>query len=213
MLYAKNVDGARSMTLGDKGTLFVGTRAGKVYAILDKDNNQQADEIITVADNLNMPNGVAFYKGALYVAEVSRVISYDDIESTLKKPPTPIIVNDSFPRDRHHGWKYIQFGPDGLLYIPIGAPCNVCKEADERYASILCMNPDGTQLQIFSHGVRNTLGFDWHPITNELWFTDNGRDWLGDNRPPDELNFAPKKGMHFGFPYCHGKDILDPEFG
>lgn len=212
-VYARDVTGARSMTLSPTGTLFVGTRgAGNVYAILDRDRDNKADEIITIARGLNMPNGVAFRDGALYVAEVNRILRYDNIEARLTDPPTPVVVNDGYPRDRHHGWKFIRFGPDGKLYIPVGAPCNICKEQDERYASITRLRPDGTRLEVFAHGVRNTVGFDWHPDTQELWFTDNGRDWLGDDLPPDELNHAPKKGLHFGFPYCHGKSVSDPEF-
>lgn len=160
-----------------------------------------------------MPNGVAFRDGALYVAEVNRVIRFDGIESRLADPGTPVVVNDGFPRDTHHGWKFIAFGPDGMLYIPVGAPCNVCERDDPRYASILRMRPDGTGLAIFAQGVRNTVGFDWDPSTKELWFTDNGRDWMGDDLPPDELNHAPVPGLHFGFPYRHGKDLPDPEFG
>lgn len=213
-IYAGDVPGARSMALGPKGTLFVGTREeGKVYAILDRNRDNIADEVITIAKGLNMPNGVAFMGNALYVAEVHRVVRYDDIESRLSDPPRPVVVNDSFPQDRHHGWKFIRFGPDGLLYIPVGAPCNICESEDPRYASIMRMNRDGTGLERFAGGVRNTVGFDWHPVTKELWFTDNGRDWMGDNLPPDELNHAPKKGMHFGYPYCHGTNIPDPEYG
>ncbi|RMF86935.1 MAG: sorbosone dehydrogenase family protein [Nitrospinota bacterium] len=214
-LYADNVPNARSMTLGDRGTLFVGTRsAGNVYAIVDHDRDNRADEVITIARGLNMPNGVAFRDGALYVAEVHRVLRYDDIEARLHDPPSPVVINDQFPRDRHHGWKFIRFGPDGRLYVPVGAPCNVClREDDPRYATITRMSPDGSGLEIFARGVRNSVGFDWHPVTHELWFTDNGRDWLGDDRPPDELNHAPRPGLHFGFPFCHGGDIPDPEFG
>jgi glucose/arabinose dehydrogenase len=213
-IYASDVPNARSMTLSEGGTLFVGTRsAGNVYAILDRNQDHEADEVITLAHGLNVPNGVAFRDGALYVAEVNRVLRYDDIEADLNTPPQPVVVNDSFPRDEHHGWKFIRFGPDGRLYVPVGAPCNVCERDDERYASIMRMKPDGRELEIFAHGVRNTVGFDWHPETDELWFTDNGRDWLGDDLPPDELNHAPQKGLHFGFPYCHGTDIPDPEFG
>jgi glucose/arabinose dehydrogenase len=202
------------MTLGDKGTLFVGTRrAGNVYAIVDGNGDYKADEVITLAAGLNMPNGVAFRDGSLYVAEVSRVLRFDDVEGRLKNPPKPAIVRDDFPTDKHHGWKFISFGPDGKLYIPVGAPCNVCEKSDERYSTIMRMNSDGRGLEIFAHGVRNTVGFDWHPATKELWFTDNGRDWLGDDRPPDELNHGPKKGMHFGFPYCHGGTIPDPDHG
>lgn len=212
-IYASDVPGARSMALGPNGTLFVGTRVGKVYAIVDRNRNNRADEVITVARGLRMPNGVAFRGGALYVGEVSRVLRYDNIEARLSNPPTPVVVNDTFPGDRHHGWKFIRFGPDGQLYVPVGAPCNVCERSDGHYALIMRMNPDGTGLEVFARGVRNTVGFDWHPETKTLWFTDNGRDWLGDDVPPDELNHAPRKGLHFGFPYCHGEDISEPEFG
>lgn len=212
-IYASDVPGARSMALGPNGTLFVGTRVGKVYAIVDRNRDNRADEVITVARGLRMPNGVALRGGALYVGEVSRVLRYDNIEARLSNPPTPVVVNDTFPGDRHHGWKFIRFGPDGQLYVPVGAPCNVCERSDGRYALIMRMNPDGTGLEVFARGVRNTVGFDWHPETKTLWFTDNGRDWLGDDVPPDELNHAPRKGLHFGFPYCHGGDISEPEFG
>jgi glucose/arabinose dehydrogenase len=156
---------------------------------------------------------VAFRDGSLYVAEVSRILRYDGIEKRLDSPPRPVVVRGDFPRGRHHGWKFIRFGPDGLLYVPVGAPCDVCERKDPRYSSVMRMKPDGRDLEIFAHGVRNTVGFDWHPGTKELWFTDNGRDWMGDNRPPDELNRAPRKGLHFGFPYCHGGDIPDPKYG
>jgi glucose/arabinose dehydrogenase len=212
--YAAQVPNARSMALGSQGTLFVGTRAeGKVYAVVDRNGDRTADEVITIARGLHMPNGVAFRGGALYVAEVSRILRFDDIETRLHDPPQPAVVNDGLPRDRWHGWKFIRFGPDGRLYVPVGAPCNVCVREDERYASILRMQPDGTGVEVFAHGVRNTVGFDWHPETHELWFTENGRDWMGDNVPPDELNVAPQQGLHFGFPYCHGTAIPDPEFG
>lgn len=213
-VYANNVPNARSMALGPHGTLFVGTRTeGRVYAIIDRNQDQTADEVITLARGLNMPNGVAFRDGALYVAEVNRVLRFDDIESHLDNPPQPVVVNARFPRDRHHGWKFIRFGPDGLLYVPVGAPCNICKSEDERYASLMRMKPDGTDLEIFVRGIRNTVGFDWQPETQELWFTENGRDWLGEDRPPEELNHAAQKGLHFGFPYCHGGNIPDPDFG
>ena len=213
-LYAANVPGARSMAIGARGTLFVGTRReGKVYALVDRNGDQRADEVITIARGLNMPNGVAFRDGALFVAEVSRVLRFDNIEERLKNPPRPVVVNESLPTKSHHGWKFIRFGPDGRLYVPVGAPCNVCEEKDPRFATIMRMDRDGRNLEIFARGVRNTVGFDWHPLTRELWFTDNGRDWLGNDRPPDELNRAQRPGLHFGFPYWHGRDIPDPEYG
>jgi glucose/arabinose dehydrogenase len=187
--------------------------AGKVYAVLDRNKDDRADEVITIAQGLDMPNGVAFRNGSLYVAEVNRVLRYDGIESRLENPPKPVVVTNRFPKDHQHGWKFIGFGPDGKLYVPVGAPCNVCEPSNEIYASITRINPDGSHLEIFAHGVRNTVGFDWHPKTGVLWFTDNGRDWMGDDMPPDELNRAPRKGMNFGFPYCHGGFIPDPEFG
>lgn len=213
-VYADNVPNARSMTLGPKGTVFVGTRtAGNVYAVRDTNGDQKADEVITLAQGLTMPNGVAVRDGVLYVAEINRVWRYDNIESSLKAPPKPVLVSDAYPSDRHHGWKFIAFGPDGLLYVPVGAPCNVCERDDPRYASITRMKADGSGAEVFASGVRNTVGFDWHPVTKELWFTDNGRDMLGDDLPPDELNRATGPGQHFGFPYCHGADVTDPEFG
>lgn len=213
--YAKDVANARSMTWGDKGTLFVATRSeGKVYAIVDSDKDYKADKVYTIASNLNMPNGVAFRKGSLYVAEVNKVWRYDNIESSLAAPPKPVLVSDKFPSDEHHGWKYIAFGPDDKLYVPVGAPCNICeKPNDKRYASIMRMNADGSDLEVYASGIRNTVGFAWNPQTKDLWFTDNGGDRMGDNRPEDELNHAPKPGMHFGYPYCHAGDLPDDDYG
>jgi glucose/arabinose dehydrogenase len=213
-LYATEVPNARSLTMSPSGVIFVGSRqAGKVYAVLDIDQDHVADEVIAIAEGLNMPNGVAFRNGALYVAEVNRILRYDSIEKSLRNPPKPVVVNDSFPKDQHHGWKYIAFGPDDRLYVPVGAPCNVCLEKDQRYASIMRMKPDGSRLEIYAHGIRNTVGFDWHPVTGDLWFTNNGRDWMGDDLPPDTLHHAPVEGLNFGFPYCHGGDVPDPEYG
>jgi glucose/arabinose dehydrogenase len=214
-IYADHVENARSLAMGAKGTIFVGTRTdGRVYALRDVDGDQKADKVITLARGLRMPNGVAFRNGSLYLAEISRVVRFDDIEARLDDPPTAVVVNDTFPPDEWHGWKFIRFGPDGYLYVPVGAPCNVCEQLDDRrYSTIMRMKPDGTDPEIYAHGVRNTVGFDWHPDTKELWFTDNGRDMMGDDRPPDELNRAPTKGLHFGFPYLHGRSIRDPEFG
>jgi glucose/arabinose dehydrogenase len=212
-VYADNVPNARSMCLSPNGILFVGTRENRVFAVVDTNKDNTADEIFTIASGLNSPNGVAFKDGSLYIAEISKVWRYDGIEDNLKNPPAPVLINDSFPTEAHHGWKFIRFGPDGKLYAPVGAPCNICLSEDERFASIMRMNPDGTELEVFAHGVRNTVGFDFHPVTNDLWFTDNGRDLLGDNIPPDELNCTPQIGMHFGYPFWHGKNIPDPEFG
>ncbi len=207
-LYAQNVPGACSMTLGDQGTLFVGTRqTGSVYAISGD------GQIHVIARRLNSPNGVAFRDGSLYVAEINRVLRFDHIEANLDNPPRAVVVNASFPADQHHGWKFIRFGPDGKLYVPVGAPCNVCLPDLNRYGTIERMNPDGSGLEVFAQGIRNTVGFDWQPDTNILWLTDNGVDNLGDNIPPDELNEAPQQGMNFGFPYCHGGTVIDPQFG
>ncbi|HEY3276371.1 MAG TPA: PQQ-dependent sugar dehydrogenase [Syntrophorhabdaceae bacterium] len=212
--YATNVEGARSLALGPEGIVFAGSRSsGKVYALLDRNKDHKAEEIVIIAKGLNSPNGVAYFGGSLYVAEISRILRFDDIIKQLSHLPKPVVVNDTFPKETHHGWKFIGFGPDGKLYVPVGAPCNICMSHDPRYASIMRMNPDGTDLEVFAQGVRNTVGFDWHPRTKEFWFTDNGRDWLGNNQPPDELNCAPQKGMHFGFPFCHGSNIPDPEYG
>ncbi|MCB2212665.1 sorbosone dehydrogenase family protein [bacterium] len=204
---------ARSMVLGDEGTLFVGTRSdGRVFALTDDDGDGFHDTRHTIASGLNMPNGVAFKDGALYVAEVSRVMRYSDIEANLDNVPEPEVIRDDFPTDQSHGWKYIAFGPDGKLYVPVGAPCNICDPDDAIYATITRMDADGSNREIVAHGIRNTVGFDWHPDTGELWFTDNGRDWLGDDLPPDELNRVEVVGQHFGYPYVHGDGIEDPEF-
>jgi glucose/arabinose dehydrogenase len=214
-LYATGVPHAREMVMGAKGTLFVGSRDyNKVYAIVDRNNDHKADQVYTIAEGLKDPSGVAFRDGSLYVAEISRITKYDNIEANLEKPPTPAVVKSDLPTETHHGQKFIRFGPDGLLYVPVGAPCNVCERPDDqRFATILRMKPDGTETEVFASGVRNSVGFDWHPATRELWFTDNGRDLLGDDIPPDELNHAPKKGLAFGFPYCHAGEVKDPEFG
>ena len=209
-VYADRIPEARSMTLAPDGTIFVGNREkDKVYAVVDR-------RVVTVASGLRMPNGVAFRDGSLYVAETNRVLRYDGVLEWLKQasraPLKPVVVSDKFPSDSHHGWKYLAFGPDGLLYLQVGAPCNICDRGDP-YAAIWRMKPDGSALEIFARGVRNSVGFAWHPETKAMWFTDNGRDGLGDNMPPDELNTAPRPGLHFGYPYCHAGTITDPEFG
>ena len=214
-VYAPDVPNARQLSLSPDGTLFVSTRRlGNVYAVRDDDGDQKADRVLTLDSGLNMPNGVAFRDGDLYVAEVNRVLRYDDIEARLESPPEPVVVNDEFPSDRAHGWKFIAFGPDGRLYVPVGAPCNVCdhEATTPIYSTINSMNADGSDLRIYAHGIRNTVGFSWHPETDELWFTNNGRDRLGDAQPADTLHHAPEPGLHFGFPFCHQGDIQDPEF-
>jgi glucose/arabinose dehydrogenase len=208
-LYAR-VPNARSMTMSPGRTLFVGNRQGdEVFAVRDAPGG--GADVVRIAHGLNMPNGVAFRDGALYVAEVHRLLRYDGIETRLSNPPPPVVVRE-FPRDRHHGWKFIAFGPDGLLYVPVGAPCNIC-QPEPMYGAIHRMRPDGSAFETFARGIRNTVGFAWHPDTRELWFTDNGRDMLGDDVPPDELNHAPRAGMDFGYPSCHGRNIPDPDFG
>lgn len=212
--YAENVESARAMCWGDKGTLFVGSRdAGNVYALLDRNADGVAEERFTVASGLSMPVGVAFKDGALYVSDVSKILRFDGIEERLSDPPKPVVVTDAFPDKTHHGWKFIAFGPDGKLYVPVGAPCNICLSEDSIFASITRINADGSERRIVAHGVRNTVGFDWHPITKELWFTDNGRDWLGDDSPDCELNHLTRQGQHFGYPFCHAGSVSDPEFG
>ena len=212
-VYADKVENARSLALGDKGTVFVGTRSDSVYALVDSNHDGRADQVVTLAEGLHAPNGVAFRDGALYVAEISRILRFDDIEANLNKPPKPAVVFDKLPRDGHHGWKFIAFGPDGWLYVPVGAPCNICETDPDVYASLHRMKPDGSQYEVFARGIRNTVGFDWDPNTKELWFNDHGRDMMGDDLPSCELNHAPKAGMHFGFPYCHQGDTPDPEYG
>jgi glucose/arabinose dehydrogenase len=212
-IFADSLPDARSLALTPNGVLFVGTRNnGSVYAVRDSDGDGSAESRFTIATGLTMPNGVAYRQGSLYVAEVNRVWRFDDIENRLDNPPAPVLITDRFPDDTWHGWKYIAFGPDDRLYVPVGAPCNVC-EREDPYSSITRMNPDGSDFEIVARGVRNTVGFDWHPDTGELWFTDNGRDMMGDDIPPDELNRLTEVGQHFGFPYIHGGEIPDPEFG
>ena len=211
-LFSGDVPGARSLSLSPGGVLYVGTQEGKVYALVDRNRDGKADRVYTVASGLDTPNGVAFKDGALYIGLVSQMLRLDAIEAHLEHPPKPVPVGPAFPTDRGHGWKFIRFGPDGQLYVPVGAPCNIC-EIKDPYATINRMRVDGNSRQIFARGIRNTVGFDWQPGTGVLWFTDNGRDWLGDDLPPDELNRAPQAGLHFGYPFCHGGDLADPKYG
>jgi len=209
------VPNARAMAWGAQGTLFVGSaQEGKVYAVTLPPPGAAGDAVVgVIASGLREPAGVAFRGSALYVSAVSRILRFDDIERRLADPPAPVVVYDRFPTDGHHGRKFIAFGPDGKLYVPVGVPCNVCAPDPDRYGIIARMNADGSGLEIYARGLRNTVGFDWDPRTKELWFTDNGRDMMGDDLPPDTLNHAPRGGMRFGFPYCHGGMVPDPEFG
>jgi len=210
-LFAR-VPNARAMTWGEKGTLFVGSMSeGKIFAL--RPNAAGGQDQFVVASGLTRPVGVAFRAGALYVSAIDRILRFDDIENRLSRPPEPVKLLVEFPSDRHHGWKFIAFGPDGWLYVPVGAPCNICEPDSDRYANIQRISPDGKKREVYARGVRNTVGFDWHPQTKDLWFTDNGRDFLGDDAPPDELNHASAPGQHFGYPYCHGGEIADPDFG
>jgi glucose/arabinose dehydrogenase len=209
------VPNARAMTWGASGTLFVGSAAaGKVYALVLPRPGAKGEAVShVIASGLREPAGVAFRDGALYVSAVSRILRFDDIERRLADPPPPVVVSDAFPTEGHHGRRFIAFGPDGKLYVAVGAPCNVCEPDPDRYANIMRMNRDGSGLEVYARGLRNSVGFDWDPQTKELWFTSNGRDWLGDDAPPDTLNHAPVAGLNFGFPYCHGGTLPDPEFG
>lgn len=211
-VYAR-VPNARSLAIGAEGTIFVGNRGGdKVYAVRDVNGDYLADESYTIAEGMRSPNGVAVKDGELYVAEISKLWKFPDIENNLASPAKELIYED-YPTDGHHGWKYIAFGPDGKLYVPVGAPCNICESKEEIYASITRMDTDGSNQEVYVSGVRNTVGFSWHPETGDMYFTDNGRDEMGDEIPPCELNRVTEKGQHFGYPYCHGGTIKDPEFG
>ena len=213
------VPNARAMTWGatidGRATLYVGSmQEGKVHALTFPASGSKEPPIVRqIASGLRLPAGVAWKDGSLYVSSVNRIVRFDDIDRRLDHPPSPVVVSDKLPTDIHHGAKYIAFGPDGYLYVPVGAPCNICAPDENRYANIMRMKPDGSDLEVFAKGVRNTVGFAWDPQSRDLWFTDNGRDMLGDDLPPDELNRAPKAGMHFGYPYCHAGAISDPEFG
>ena len=216
-IFTDEVPGARSLAVG-KEVVFVGTLQGRVYGVRYQD--ARATEVRTIASGLNTPNGVALKDAALYIAEISRVIRLPDAERRFEELPrtTPQVVFDRLPNNPGHGWKFIRFGPDGLLYVPVGAPCNVCEPDAQRYANIGRLRVEassgrGSGYEIFARGVRNSVGFDWDPETHELWFTDNGRDELGDDLPSDELNHAWKPGMNFGFPYCHQGDTPDPRYG
>jgi len=211
-VYAE-VSNARSLCVSPDGTVFVGTRNDKVFAIPDKNNDGMADKVYQIADGLSSPNGVAFKDGSLYIGASSTIYKMDNIESHLDNPQKPTAIYDKYPSDAHHGLRYIAFGPDGNLYVAVGAPCNVCVPSKPIYGTITRINPNGAGFQIYASGIRNSVGFDWDPSSTQIYFTDNGRDNLGDDIPSDELNTAKQPGMNFGFPYCHQGNIPDPELG
>ncbi|GAB3646291.1 sorbosone dehydrogenase family protein [Echinicola sediminis] len=214
-VWAANVPNARSLSMSEEGIVFVGNRSEKnVYALVDADGNGKADYRYTIAEGLNSPNGVAYKDGDLYVAEINRILKFPDIKNHLTKPTFEVIY-DAYPEEGHHGWKFIAFGPDDLLYVPVGAPCNICDPEDAIFASITRIDVKSPNIQpeIIAHGVRNTVGFDWHPDSKNLWFTDNGRDHMGDEVPECELNEVTEAGQHFGYPYWHEGTVKDPEFG
>jgi glucose/arabinose dehydrogenase len=214
-VFAENVPNARSMARGARGTIFVGSRSeGVVHAVVDANGDFTADRVVRIASGLEMPNGIVFHDGALYVATNTAILRFDEIEERLDSPPKPVTIHAELPSEDHHGWRYLGLGPDKKLYVAIGAPCNVCEKDDPRFGSISRLNLDGSGFEVFARGIRNSVGFTWRPGTSELWFTDNGRDWFGDDRPPDELNrvdSAGRAGAHFGFPHCHGGDLVDSD--
>jgi len=209
-VYASGIANARSLRVGDKGTVFVSNRQlDKVYAVVDKDGKREAK---VIASGLDRPNGLAYLNGTLYIGEGTKISKLEKIEDQLDNPPKPVVIYDDLPNHQSHGWKFIAIGPDNKLYINVGAPCNICIPPEEN-AQIRRINLDGSGAEAFARGVRNSVGFDWHPATKELYFTDNGRDWLSEDLPEDELNRVTKAGQHFGFPYCHQGNFTDREVG
>ena len=208
-VWASGLPGGRAMALSDDGKkVWVGTRTiGRVYEVTDEGGKRSVRVLV---DKLTQPAGVAYQKGALYVFAIDKVLRYDGIAGNPKTPPQDLTAKFDLPPEQHHNWKYVAFGPDGKLYVPFGAPCNICEPGKE-YAQIRRYNADGSGMEVVARGVRNSVGFDWHPKTRELWFTDHGRDWMGDSGPQDELNRLTKTGQNFGFPYCHANGLPDNE--
>jgi glucose/arabinose dehydrogenase len=210
-LFASGMPMARHMVMGTEGTLFVGSMAGNVHAL-----SLNAGVVIrqrVLVSGLRDPSGVAFNDGALFVADRTRIVRFDKIEQRLDDPGAPATVIDGLPDKARHDAHAMGFGPDGKLYVAVGSPCDTCEAKDDEYGIILRSNPDGSGKEVFARGIRNSVGFDWHPQTRELWFTENGGDALGVERPNDELNRVVRVGENFGFPYCHDGEIPDPEFG
>lgn len=206
-VWATGMPGARAMALGDNGKVYIGTRAiGRVYEVTDNGKERTSRVVV---DKLVQPAGVAFNNGSLYVMAIDKVLRFDGIDKNASVTPVDLTAKFNLPPEQHHNWKYIAFGPDGKLYVPFGAPCNICEPPTAEYAQIRRYNPDGSGMEVLATGVRNTVGFDWHPTTKQLWFTNHGRDWMGDNTPNDTLNLMSKTGLNFGFPYCHQGDLPD----
>ena len=208
-VWATGIPGGRAMARGESGKIYVGTRAiGRVYEITDN-GTQRTSRV--VVDKLTQPAGVAFKDGSLYVMAIDKVLRFDGIEKNPNAAPVDMTAAFKLPKEQHHNWKYIAFGPDGKLYVPFGAPCNICVPPSDEYAQIRRYNADGSGMEVIARGVRNTVGFAWHPVTKELWFTDHGRDWMGDDGPEDELNVLAKAGNNYGFPYCHANGVPDKD--
>ncbi|HSE00771.1 MAG TPA: PQQ-dependent sugar dehydrogenase [Burkholderiales bacterium] len=208
-IWAHGMPGVRMMTRGSKGTIWAGTRViGRVYEIKDK-GGMRTHRIL--AEKLVQPNGVAFQGGNLYVMAINRVFRYDGIEDNPNVKPVELTAQFKLPPEVHHNWKFIAFGPDSKLYVQVGSPCNICEPSPE-HGQIRRYIADGSGMEVVARGVRNSVGFDFHPQTGQLWFTDNGRDWMGDNGPQDELNRVSKIGQFFGFPYCHAQGVADLDF-
>jgi len=208
-VWATGIPGGRAMARGEGGKIYVGTRAiGRVYEITDN-GTQRTSRV--VVDKLTQPAGVAIKDGSLYVMAIDKVLRFDGIEKNPNAAPVDMTAAFKLPKEQHHNWKYIAFGPDGKLYVPFGAPCNICVPPSDEYAQIRRYNADGSGMEVIARGVRNTVGFAWHPVTKELWFTDHGRDWMGDDGPEDELNVLAKAGNNYGFPYCHANGVPDKD--
>jgi len=213
-ILTNDVPNARQMAETTSGLLLVGTRrAGKLYAVVPPPTVDADPEVVTFATGLTMPSGIALLDGDLYVGALNRILRFPSIETTFRENPQPQIISDELPKKRHHGWKYLSVGPDRHLYVPVGAPCNICLSDDERYASILRVDPRTGASELYARGVRNSVGMAWHPKTHQLWFSDNGRDMLGDDVPDEEINVVEKPGAHYGYPFLHAGVVLDPKFG
>lgn len=209
-VYAGGIPNARSLRLGDKGTVFVSNRVlDKIYAVVDKNGKR---EVKVIASGLDRPNGLAFHQGTLYIAEGTRISKLEKIEDNLDSPPKPVVIYSDFLNHQSHGWKFMALGPDNMLYVNVGSPCNIC-EPPATNGQLRRISLDGSKAEVYVRGVRNSVGFDWNPVTKELYFTDNGRDWLSEDLPEDELNRVTKIGQHFGFPYCHQGNFTDRELG